>query len=187
MKKRAVSLMIPVAVLAALLLVAESRLGGPAGYKPVYRGAKYIDKSRIEFDDGDTFMYRGKPLRILGVDCPETASPSVGIEEDQPFGRAAAESTKSWIERARIVEYVPDGDDYYGRKLVHVFVDGELLSVKLIEAGLAYETVSHFGDNGFPDLAARILEAAAHSPKPRFMPPYKWRRKHQKRHHGRKH
>ena len=45
----------------------------------------------------------------------------------------------------------------------------------------AYENVSYFGDNGFPDLADRILRAAAAGPRPAFEAPYRWRKKHQKR------
>lgn len=153
----------------------------PPGYRPSYRGAHYLHKDRIEFDDGDTIVYGGIHLRFLGIDCPEIEHPDVGILEDQPFGRAAAESTRVLITRARIAEYVFDGEDYYGRRLGYIFVDGELLGVKLIEMGLAYETVSHYGDNGFPDLAQRILDASLAAPKPAFQQPYQWRKKHQKR------
>lgn len=153
----------------------------PSKYKPSYKGARLLDKRLIEFDDGDTFLFKGKPLRILGMDCPEVKNPNVGIYEDQPFGLEAAESTKSLITRARVAEYLPDGRDAYGRLLAHVFVDGELLSVKLIRMGLAYETVTTFGDSGFPDLARRIFDASLTSPKPRFQKPYLWRKKHQQR------
>ena len=60
-------------------------------------------------------------------------------------------------------------------------MDGELLAVKLIGCGLAYETVSWYGDNGFPDLAREILEASYQAPKPKFQKPYQWRKKNQKR------
>jgi endonuclease YncB( thermonuclease family) len=153
----------------------------PPGYKPSYRGAHYLYTDKIEFDDGDTFSYAGTVIRFLGIDCPEIKHPDVGIREDQPFGRAAAESTYAIVLRAKTAEYVLDGDDYYGRKLGHIFVDGRLLSVMLIERGLAYETVSHYGDNGFPDLAQTILDASLKAPKPQFENPYRWRRKHQKK------
>jgi endonuclease YncB( thermonuclease family) len=153
----------------------------PPGYQPTHEHARYLDIRRVQFDDGDTFLLDEKPIRILGIDAPETKSPAVGIFEDQPYGRAAAESTKALMNRARLLEWVPDGEDYYGRRLAHVLVDGELLGVKLIEMGLAYETVSYFGDNGFPDLASRILDASLDTPKPPFEPPYKWRKKHQKK------
>jgi endonuclease YncB( thermonuclease family) len=154
----------------------------PSDYRPTHEYARYLDIRGVRFDDGDTFFLDGEPVRVLGIDTPETKHPSVGIFEDQPFGIAAAESTKAVMTRARILEWVPDGKDYYGRRLAHVLVDGELLGVELIRMGLAYETVSYYGDNGFPDLAQRILDASIDAPKPTFEPPYKWRKKHQKKH-----
>jgi endonuclease YncB( thermonuclease family) len=147
----------------------------------VYPGAKAVSLDRIEFDDGDTFLLDGEPVRVLGIDTPETASPTVGIMEDQPFGPEAAAYAEAVMTGATRIELAFDGRDVYGRRLAHVFVDGELLAVKLLERSLAYENVSHFGDNGFPDLADRILDAARAHPKPSFEEPYKWRRKHQHR------
>jgi len=172
-----------IAVFSALLTGPGCREdnGAPADYRPTHEHARYLDIRRVEFDDGDTFLLDGAPIRILGIDTPETKSPSVGIFEDQPFGPAAAESTKALMTRARLLEWVPDGEDYYGRRLAHVLVDGELLGVKLIEMGLAYENVSYFGDNGFPDLADQILRASLDAPRPAFELPYRWRKKHQKR------
>jgi endonuclease YncB( thermonuclease family) len=161
-----------------LALALSCDRGAPAGSYP---GARVISLARVSFDDGDTFYLDGKPVRILGIDTPETRSPGVGIMVDQPFGPAAAESTRALMTRAGRVEVVFDGRDAYGRRLAHVFVDGELLGVRLLRMGLAYENVTHFGDNGFPDLADRILEAAHAGPKPAFEPPYRWRQKHQVR------
>jgi hypothetical protein len=59
-----------------------------------------------------------------------------------------------------------------------VFVDGDLLAVKLIREGLAYETVSHYGDNGYPKIGEAILRAAEETPAPPFEPPYLWRQEH---------
>jgi hypothetical protein len=57
-------------------------------------------------------------------------------------------------------------------------VDRELLACRLIRHALAYETVSHYGDSGYPDLAQRILDTSRTSPKPAFEPPYQWKKKH---------
>jgi endonuclease YncB( thermonuclease family) len=145
---------------------------------PVYKGAKVVAVSDIRFDDGDTFEIKGKSIRLLGVDTPEIAHPDLGVTEAQPFGPAAAESTRVWMTRARIIEVVYDGLDMYDRRLAHVFLDRELLACRLIRHALAYETVSHYGDNGFPDLAQRIVDASRTSPKPAFEPPYQWKKKH---------
>ena len=140
-----------------------------------------IEKSDIRPDDGDTFFYRDLPIRILGIDTPEIIHEEHGIFEDQPYGRAAAAFTARAMKDAEVIEYLPFQHDRYGRLLAHVFVDNQLLAVLLIRAGLAYETVSHYGDNGFPELAEEILNAARQSPKPCFEEPYRWRRKHQVR------
>ncbi len=140
-----------------------------------------MDKSAIRPDDGDSFFYNDLPIRILGIDTPEIVHREHGIFEDQPYGRKAAAMTMDIIKKAKTIEYLPFQNDKYGRLLAHVFVDGELLSVHLIRAGLAYENVSYFGDNGFPDLAERILKAARESPRLPFEEPYRWRQRHQKR------
>jgi endonuclease YncB( thermonuclease family) len=171
-------------LIAALLAVAGASActSGEAGsHKPAYPGAVVIHLRDITFDDGDTFLVGRTPIRILGIDTPEITDPAVGIFEDQPFGRAAADSTRAIVSRARVIELAYDGRDIYHRRLAHVFVDGELLGVKLLGYGLAYENVRHFGDNGFPDLADRIIRAADAGPKPAFEPPHIWRKQHQHR------
>lgn len=172
-------------VLAAIVAVAALGCrrddGGAKANGPSYHNAVVMDVARIEFDDGDTFRYGKEHIRVLGIDTPEVREPDVGIFVDQPYGHVAAESTHALIVRAGRVEIAYDGLDKYDRRLAHVFVDGELLGVKLLEMGLAYENVSHFGDNGFPDLADRILRAAKDGPKPSFEPPHQWRRKNQKK------
>jgi len=168
-------------VVCGLALVTSCRRDEGAARAASYPQAVAVDLKEIDFDDGDTFFYRNQPIRVLGIDTPEVTDPDVGIFEDQPFGPAAAESTRVWITRARRVEMAYDGRDIYHRRLAHVFVDGELLAVKLLDAGLAYENVSHFGDNGFPDLADQILQAAHDGPRPAFEPPHQWRKKHQRK------
>jgi endonuclease YncB( thermonuclease family) len=132
----------------------------------------------MKIDDGDTFKARGVVIRILGLDTPEIKHPQHGFPQDQPFGRQAAAHAAALFDSAAVIEYVPSGLDRYGRTLAHVFVDGELFAVKMIEAGLAYETVSFYGDNGFPDLAGLILERAEKVGPPPFQNPYQWRKEH---------
>ncbi|HEU4929694.1 MAG TPA: thermonuclease family protein [Candidatus Krumholzibacteria bacterium] len=168
-------------LLAILLLSGCRQAGGSEDRASSYAGAATVDVAQIQFDDGDTFLYRDDAVRVLGIDTPEISEPDVGIFQDQPYGREAADSTRALITRAKRVEIAYDGRDIYDRRLAHVFVDGELLAVRLLGMGLAYENVSHFGDNGFPDLADRILQAAHEGPKPAFEPPHRWRKKHQKK------
>jgi micrococcal nuclease len=169
-------------ITACLLLVLIGRWGANSWAERVRREALRtikIEKSAIRPDDGDTFFYRDLTIRMLGIDTPEIIHEEHGILEDQPYGRAAAAFTARALKNAEVVEYLPFQPDKYGRLLAHVFVDNELLAVLLIRAGLAYETVSHYGDNGFPELAEEILNAARQSPRPCFEEPYRWRRKHQ--------
>jgi len=135
----------------------------------------------MDFDDGDSFSCGDEKIRVLGVDAPEIKHPKHGIANDQPGGPAAALFTKTALQGAKRVLIVRDGKDPYGRTLAHVLVDGELLGAKLIRAGHAYENVTHFGDNGMPEFALQILEAAKVSPKPPFEEPYKWRKRNQRK------
>jgi len=144
-------------------------------------GERRMFRLFLEIEDGDTVVYMGKHLRFLGVDTPELRNPDLGFWVDQPYGREAKEFTRRQIMEARKLTYLFDGKDRYGRLLVHLFVDGYPLSVRIIETGLGYETVTVYGDNGFPDIAAMILEAAKLHPDLPFEEPYLWRWKNRAR------
>ena len=138
---------------------------------------KYGDERRIfrlflQVEDGDTIIYRRVHMRFLGVDTPELKNYDLGFYFDQPYGREAKAYTRMELKKAKRVTYMADGYDRYDRLLVHVFVDGYPLSLKIIEAGLGYETVSVFGDNGFPEIAEKILKSAELNPDPPFENPY---------------
>ncbi|MCL5036074.1 MAG: thermonuclease family protein [Chloroflexi bacterium] len=135
-----------------------------------------MDKSKIIIDDGDTVQYEGITIRILGLDAPEIKHPQHGIPEDQPFGRAATELARAYIDNAKTVEYIPAAKDKYGRTLAHVLIDGVPLAVLLVRQGLAYETVSDYGDNGFPGYAKEILEAEKAAPVKFFINPSDFRK-----------
>lgn len=138
---------------------------------------KRVFKLFLEIEDGDTVVYRGEHMRFLGVDTPEIRNPDVGFYIDQPYGREAKEFTRRQIREAKQVTYSSDGYDHYGRLLVHLFIDGYPLSVRIVEVGLGYETVSVYGDNGFPQIARMILNAAKLHPDLAFENPSIWRRK----------
>lgn len=135
----------------------------------------------IKHDDGDSLYCGSKYIRILGIDTPEVAHPEHGIEQDQEYGKEAVDLTNKLLDRAERVTIIEDKKDKYDRMLSHVLVDGELLAVKLIKAGLGYETISFYGDNGFPEFAKQIKDAAETSPKPKFEEPHLWRKKYQKK------
>ena len=161
----------------------EQAARSPAAGKYPHYAAELVQlrRSQIEVDDGDTFSAGRLNVRILGIDTPEIAHPEHGFSRGQPHGREAAEYAVKLFDRAGVIEYVPFREDRYGRLLAHVFVDGELFGVKMIEAHLAYETVSFYGDNGFPDLAQLIQRSAQRAGKPPFMEPHRWRQIHRSR------
>lgn len=134
----------------------------------------------IEVNDGDTITYRGTVMRFLGVDAPELRNIEHGFYFDQPYGREAKEFVRRELRLARRITFASDGFDYYGRLLVHIFVDGYPLSARIIEEGLGYETVSVYGDNGFPEVSEIILRASKLHPSLPFDNPYIWRRKHRR-------
>lgn len=157
---------------------------GPSPKKPAKRARHkklVVDKATVKHDDGDSFEVGKLTIRVLGVDCPEIIHLDHGISKDQPGGREAAEFTRHLLDGSSKIVLETAGPDHYGRTLAHVWVDGELLSVQLIKAGLGYETVSRYGDSGFPEYAARIQNAASESPEPTFQKPWRWRRKNQVR------
>ena len=140
-----------------------------------------VDPARIQVDDGDTVVIRWsrddlETVRILGIDTPETRH----LEHDLPyaqafgpearaFGRGAfATATQVELLRARTV-------DQYGRTLGYLFLNGRNYSVLAVQARLAAESVTFYGDNGLPREAAEVLAAAkAAGPLP-FEPPHAFR------------
>jgi micrococcal nuclease len=65
--------------------------------------------------------------------------------------------------------------DPYGRTLGYLFLNGRNYSTLVIEARLAAESISQFGDNGFPTEAAQVLAAAKAQGPLAFEPPHLFR------------
>jgi micrococcal nuclease len=125
-----------------------------------------VDPTKIAVDDGDTVMVRWatndvETVRLLGIDCPETRHVEHDLPYGQPFGDEArafasgvmAGATRIELRRAATL-------DPYGRTLGYVFVNDRNYSVMVIEARLAEESVTRYGDNGLPTEAATVLAAA---------------------------
>lgn len=137
----------------------------------------------VQVDDGDTFTIEWKPgdvetVRILGIDTPETKHPEHSIGEDQPFGpeaRAFAQGALAFTDKIELVR--SNTLDPYGRTLGYFYLDGRNYSVAVVAAHLAYETVSHYGDNGFPEESKAVLEAAKAAGTPPFELPADFRRR----------
>ncbi len=121
--------------------------------------------------DGDTIvaLHNGRleKIRLGGVDCPE---------KDQEFGMAAQQLTSETAHRKK-VRVKADGKDRYGRTIGTVYVGGQNLNEKLVEAGLAWHYKKYSTDQ---KLAS--LEKQARSQKkglwagPNPTPPWDFRR-----------
>jgi endonuclease YncB( thermonuclease family) len=142
-----------------------------------------VDPAHVRVDDGDTvdIDWGGKDheiIRVLGIDTPETAHPAHDLPYEQAFGDEARGFASGAFAAARKVELLrSDTLDPYGRTLGYLFVNGVNYSVLVVRARLAAETVSHYGDNGFPKEAAEVLAAAkAAGPVP-FEAPYLFRQR----------
>jgi micrococcal nuclease len=137
----------------------------------------------IRIDDGDTIVIawgagQTEVVRILGIDTPETQHVEHDLPFDQPFGPEATAFARGVFAMAERVELLRAATlDPYDRTLGYVFVNGRNYSVLVLRARLAVETVSVFGDNGFPREAAACLEAAAAAGPVPFEPPYLFRRR----------
>jgi micrococcal nuclease len=142
-----------------------------------------VPVDRVRVGDGDTVDIRWGPrdveiVRILGIDTPETLNPEHNLPYGQAFGEEARGFAKGAFAAATKVELLRSAElDPYGRTLGYLFVNGLNYSVLVVRARLAVETVSHFGDNGFPKEAAEVLEAArAAGPVP-FEAPHLYRQR----------
>ncbi|KKI93966.1 nuclease [Bacillus sp. SA1-12] len=89
--------------------------------------------------DGDTVhvTVNGKEetARLLLVDTPETVHPTKQI---QPFGPEASSFVKELLHDANVELEMDIGErDKYGRLLVYLYVNGEMVNQLLLEKGLA--------------------------------------------------
>jgi endonuclease YncB( thermonuclease family) len=142
-----------------------------------------VPPERVRAGDGDTVdieWAKGdvETVRILGIDTPETQNPEHNLPYGQAFGDEARGFAKGAFAAAQRVEVLRTAElDPYGRTLGYVFVNGVNYSVLVVRARLAAETVSHYGDNGFPREAAEVLAAAkAAGPVP-FEAPHLYRQR----------
>ena len=137
-------------------------------------------------DDGDSIEVRWdantvEVVRILGIDTPEVMHLTHNLPYDQPFGTEARGFLRGAIAAARKVSLLRSGHtDPFGRTLGYIFVDGTNVSPLLIEARLAVETVSFYGDNDLPDPAKSCVEAAKRAGPVPFEKPHLYRKRMRK-------
>jgi endonuclease YncB( thermonuclease family) len=140
-----------------------------------------VDPARVLVDDGDTVVVRWskddlETVRILGIDTPETRHLEHNLPYPQDFGPEARAFAQGAFSVATQIELLRSSTlDPYGRTLGYVFLNSRNYSVLVVQARLAAETVTHYGDNGLPKEAAEVLAAAkATGPVP-FEPPFQFR------------
>jgi len=140
-----------------------------------------VDPRLVEVDDGDTVVIRwgqgdAEIVRILGIDTPETRHPSHNLPYAQSFGEEARAFAQGAFAAATQIELLRASTvDPFDRSLGYFFLNGRNYSVQVVSARLAAESVTAFGDNGFPKEAAEVLEASkAAGPLP-FEPPHQFR------------
>ena len=137
----------------------------------------------IYFDDGDTVKITwsggtAEEVRILGIDAPEIAHKNRGRPLGQQEGPDAVAFARKAFGQAKTIELLrADRLDKYGRTLGYFFLDGRNFSELIIEARLAYETVSAYGSNGLRSEAAGVLSAARKVGTPSFEDPSAFRKR----------
>lgn len=139
-----------------------------------------VEKRDIVVEDGDTFTWKGQRVRMLGIDCAETNSPYHKGNQN-PWGLLGEELLREEIKHAKDLSIIRiEQADKYGRWLAYLLADGENVNAKIIKAGLAYETVTHYGKQGLDKYAEECLEAARTSPEPKFENPAEFRKRNRK-------
>lgn len=115
--------------------------------------ANPYDFKILKVSDGDTVVFAApfmpaplKPqlsLRILGVDTPEKGA-RAGCPSEAKAAEAASAFTKNLVANAKSIQVeLKEHDKFGGRVLGDLIVDGQKLSVLLIENGHARP---YFGD-----------------------------------------
>lgn len=131
------------------------------------------EKDKIIVIDGDTFNYNNIRYRLLGIDAPEIIQ--------TPYGEHASNFVYTKIKNAKDVVFRTADIDIYNRILTHIIIDGKPLSFMLMEEKLAIQTVTTYGDNGYPEIASGIIERAKKQGRLKFKSPAVFRREQRKR------
>src|SRR5262245_40687071 len=177
MQRRGGSAAIVVALLVAIVVWALERKAQRAPPAPPAAPAERqgrLDPARIHVHDGDTVTDGDTTIRLLGIDAPERKSPHFPGDQE-PYATRAKEYLDGLLSRAKDVRLVrlPEPDPHQ-RVLAYLIADGVNLNAAMVRAGHAYETVSHFGEQGLPNEAREVV-AASKGIRPAFEQPWRWR------------
>jgi endonuclease YncB( thermonuclease family) len=140
-----------------------------------------VDPALVAVEDGDTVVIKwpdagAETVRILGIDTPETRRLEHNLPFDQPLGKEATAFARGAFAAASEIELLRCPTlDPYDRTLGYLFLNGRNFSIMVIKARYSTETVSHYGDNGLPEEAALVKEAAKEIGPLPFEPPHLFR------------
>ena len=168
-----------------VLLAFLAGAAGPAAQQkpqPRPHGTRVaVAPTLVEVDDGDTVNIRWSGtdveiVRILGIDAPETRHVEHNLPYAQPFGDEARAFARGAFAAGTRIELLRAAMlDPFGRTLGYLFIDGRNYSTMIVDARLAAESISHYGDNGFPAEAAQVMAAAKAQGPLAFEPPHVYR------------
>jgi endonuclease YncB( thermonuclease family) len=126
--------------------------------------------------DGDTIDFRGRRIRLEGIDAPEaeqTCADAVG--HDWPCGREATRALTAYI-RSRDVTCEPTRFDRYERTLATCrLADGTDIGAWMVQQGLALDygrARRYRAEQAEAEAARRGIWSG------RFTPPQQWRQQH---------
>lgn len=170
--------------IAVLLAFATSVAPAQTPQKPQPRphGTRVpVPAALLQMDDGDTLAIRWSEkdveiVRMLGIDAPETRHVEHNLPYAQPFGEEARAFALGAFTAASRIELLRAATvDPFDRTLGYLFIDGRNYSTMIVRARLAAESITQYGDNGFPKEAAEVMDAAkAQGPLP-FEAPHLFR------------
>jgi micrococcal nuclease len=155
-----------------LVLVGASVLAEPRAQSRLHGTRITVRSATIRIMDGDTAEIHWsradvETVRVLGIDTPELFGRRHGAADwngSLPLSARGAEARGfargAFASAPRIELLRSTRLDRYRRTLGYFFLGGRNYSVMVLEAGLARETISEFGDNGFPAEARAVLDAA---------------------------
>jgi micrococcal nuclease len=149
----------------AALWLAAAIVATPAPQPRTHGQRIAVARETVRVDDGDTVVIAWpdgeETVRILGIDAPETQHATHDIPYAQAFGPEARAFAQGAIAASTRIELLRGATlDPYGRTLGYVFIGSRNYSVLIVQAHLAEEDVSRYGDNGFPKEGAEVLSAA---------------------------
>jgi endonuclease YncB( thermonuclease family) len=175
-----VACLVPTSIRAQAPATAKSKAQAKPQPRPTGEKVK-VDPATITVDDGDSVVIKWPSgdeeiVRILGIDSPEVRHVEHNIPFDQPHGPEARAFAQGAFAVANDVQILRSATlDPYGRSLAYMFVDGKNYSILIIKARLSSESVSIYGDNGLPEIAAEVTAAAKAAGPPAFEPPGAYR------------